>query len=133
MIPDRNAVEMVYYRHPAGDGEDRLADDHPTNETNVPQAREGLKELTEFVRKKTLVRVHDEPVESIVTRVFSSWDSRGLRPAFMASSRSASMLFLRNFFTSPACSASTTESSSVRLAVTKSTGMSSSHGPWCET
>ncbi|MEN8008051.1 MAG: DUF885 domain-containing protein [Candidatus Krumholzibacteriota bacterium] len=44
----------------------RLADDHPTNETIVPQAREGLKEITEFVRKKNLVDVPDDPVEIIV-------------------------------------------------------------------
>ncbi len=44
----------------------RLADDHPTNETIVPQAREGLKEITEFVRKKKLVDVPDDPVEIIV-------------------------------------------------------------------
>ena len=44
----------------------RLADDHPTNETIVPQAREGLAEITEFVRKKKLVDVPDDPVEIIV-------------------------------------------------------------------
>jgi uncharacterized protein (DUF885 family) len=44
----------------------RLADDHPTNETIVPQAREGLKELTKFVRKKKLMTVPEDPVEIIV-------------------------------------------------------------------
>ncbi|RKX30723.1 MAG: DUF885 domain-containing protein [Verrucomicrobia bacterium] len=44
----------------------RLADDHPTNETIVPQAREGLEDVTEFVRKKKLVDVPDEPLEIIV-------------------------------------------------------------------
>jgi uncharacterized protein (DUF885 family) len=44
----------------------RLADDHPTNETIVPQAREGLERTTEFVRKNKLVDVPDDPVEIIV-------------------------------------------------------------------
>ncbi len=44
----------------------RLADDHPTNDTIVPQAREGLEKITEFVRKKKLVDVPDDPVEIIV-------------------------------------------------------------------
>ena len=44
----------------------RLADDHPTNETIVPQAREGLKEITEFVRRNKLVDVPEDPVEIIV-------------------------------------------------------------------
>ena len=44
----------------------RLADDHPTNETIVPQAREGLERITEFVRQKDLVDVPDDPVEIIV-------------------------------------------------------------------
>jgi uncharacterized protein (DUF885 family) len=44
----------------------RLADDHPTNETIVPQAREGLVKITEYVRKKNLVDVPDDPVEIIV-------------------------------------------------------------------
>jgi len=44
----------------------RLADDHPTNETIVPQAREGLKDITKFVKKKKLMTVPDEPVEIIV-------------------------------------------------------------------
>jgi len=44
----------------------RLADDHPTNETIVPQARDGLAKITEFVRKKKLVDVPDDPVEIIV-------------------------------------------------------------------
>lgn len=44
----------------------RLADDHPTNETIVPEAREGLEKITEFVRKKKLVDMPDDPVEIIV-------------------------------------------------------------------
>jgi uncharacterized protein (DUF885 family) len=44
----------------------RLADDHPTNETIVPQAREGLEKITEFVRKKKLVDVPGDQVEIIV-------------------------------------------------------------------
>jgi uncharacterized protein (DUF885 family) len=44
----------------------RLADDHPTNETIVPQAREGLAKITEFVRKNNLVDMPDDPVEIIV-------------------------------------------------------------------
>jgi len=44
----------------------RLADDHPTNETIVPQAREGLQKITEFVRKEKLVTVPEDPVEIIV-------------------------------------------------------------------
>jgi len=44
----------------------RLADDHPTNETIVPQAREGLEKIREFVRKNKLVDVPDDPVEIIV-------------------------------------------------------------------
>ncbi len=44
----------------------RLAESHPTNETIVPQAREGLEEITEFVRKNKLVDVPDDPVEIIV-------------------------------------------------------------------
>ncbi|MCK9996950.1 MAG: DUF885 domain-containing protein [Candidatus Krumholzibacteria bacterium] len=44
----------------------RLADDHPTNETIVPQAREDLEKITEFVRKEKLVDVPGEPLEVIV-------------------------------------------------------------------
>ena len=44
----------------------RLAESHPTNETIVPEAREGLEEITEFVRKNKLVDVPDDPVEIIV-------------------------------------------------------------------
>jgi len=44
----------------------RLAEDRPTNETIVPEAREGLKEITRFVAKKKLVTVPDDPVEIIV-------------------------------------------------------------------
>lgn len=44
----------------------RLAEDRPTNETIVPEAREGLKDITSFVEKKKLVTVPDDPVEIIV-------------------------------------------------------------------
>ena len=44
----------------------RLAESHPTNETIVPEAREGLEKITEFVRKNKLVDVPDDPVEIIV-------------------------------------------------------------------
>ena len=44
----------------------RLADDHPDNDTIVPEAREGLKKITKFVQKKDLVTVPDDPVEIIV-------------------------------------------------------------------
>ncbi len=44
----------------------RLSEDRPNNETIVPEAREGLKKITEFVRNKKLVTVPDDPVEIIV-------------------------------------------------------------------
>ena len=44
----------------------RLSEDRPTNETIVPEAREGLKEITRFVAKNNLVTVPDNPVEIIV-------------------------------------------------------------------
>ncbi|MDX2472256.1 MAG: DUF885 domain-containing protein [Candidatus Krumholzibacteria bacterium] len=44
----------------------RLSEDRPTNETIVPEAREGLKKITRFVAKNNLVTVPDNPVEIIV-------------------------------------------------------------------
>jgi uncharacterized protein (DUF885 family) len=44
----------------------RLSEDRPTNETIVPEARAGLARITDFVRRKKLVTVPDEPVEIIV-------------------------------------------------------------------
>ncbi len=44
----------------------RLAEDCPTNQTIVPEAREGLKEITRYVEQKKLVTVPDDPVEIIV-------------------------------------------------------------------
>ncbi len=45
---------------------DRLADDRPTSETIVAQARADLARITAFVREHDLVRVPDEPIEIIV-------------------------------------------------------------------
>ncbi len=44
----------------------RLADQHPTNETIVAQAEADLVAITEFVRKHDLVTVPNDPVELIV-------------------------------------------------------------------
>lgn len=44
---------------------DKLAEDHPTNETIVSQANKDLAETTEFVRENKLVTVPDEPVKVI--------------------------------------------------------------------
>ena len=45
---------------------DDLAQDHPTSETIVQQARDGLVDITDFVREQDLVMVPSEPVEIIV-------------------------------------------------------------------
>jgi uncharacterized protein (DUF885 family) len=45
---------------------DRLADNHPTNETIVAQANADLLQLTDFVREHDLVTVPSNPVELIV-------------------------------------------------------------------
>jgi hypothetical protein len=45
---------------------DALAEDRPTSETIVQQARGDLARLTAFVREQDLVRVPEEPVEIIV-------------------------------------------------------------------
>jgi len=57
---------------------DRLADDHPNNQTIVPIAREKLVECTEFVRVKNLVSVPDEPIKIIVMPEFQ----RGVAVAY---------------------------------------------------
>lgn len=44
----------------------RLAEDRPTSETIVDQARRDLGRITAFVREHDLVRVPDEPIEIIV-------------------------------------------------------------------
>ncbi len=48
----------------------KLAEQHPTNDTIVPQAESGLKQITEFVRAKDLVRVPTEPLRIIVMPEF---------------------------------------------------------------
>ncbi len=45
---------------------DRLADDHPTNETIVNQATADLESTTAFVRERDLVTVPTEPIKIIV-------------------------------------------------------------------
>lgn len=45
---------------------DRLAEDRPTNETIVAEAREGLAHLTEWMRDLDIMTVPDDPVEIIV-------------------------------------------------------------------
>ncbi|MCP4571793.1 MAG: DUF885 domain-containing protein [bacterium] len=45
---------------------DRLAEDRPTNETIVEEAREGLAHLTDWMREADIMTVPDEPVEIIV-------------------------------------------------------------------
>jgi uncharacterized protein (DUF885 family) len=49
---------------------DRLAEDRPTDQTIVGQAREDLEQTTRFVRDRRLVSVPDEPVEIIVMPEF---------------------------------------------------------------
>ena len=57
---------------------DRLADDHPNNQTIVPIAKEKLAECTEFVRVKNLVSVPDQPIKIIVMPEFQ----RGVAVAY---------------------------------------------------
>lgn len=56
----------------------KLAEEHPTNETIVPLASEQVKAATDFVRSKNLVSVPDEPVKVIVMPEFS----RGVAVAY---------------------------------------------------
>jgi hypothetical protein len=57
---------------------DRLADEHPTNDTIVKSARECLEACIEFTRAKKLVTVPDEPIELIVMPEFQ----RGVAVAY---------------------------------------------------
>jgi hypothetical protein len=45
---------------------DRLAEEHPTNETIVAQAEQDLQDLRKFVNQKKLVSLPDDPIELIV-------------------------------------------------------------------
>jgi uncharacterized protein (DUF885 family) len=56
----------------------KLADDHPTNETIVEDAKETLAETTAFVAEKKLVSLPAEPVEIIVMPEFQ----RGVSTAY---------------------------------------------------
>ena len=56
----------------------RLADDHPTNESIVDDARRALEETTAFVAEKQLVSLPAEPVEIIVMPEFQ----RGVSTAY---------------------------------------------------
>lgn len=56
----------------------KLAEQRPTNETIVPNAKETLRETTDFVRAKNLVTVPDEPVKIIVMPEFQ----RGVAVAY---------------------------------------------------
>ncbi len=49
---------------------DRLADDHPSNETVVDKAKLDLQRVTEFVRAKNLVTVPDEAAKVVVMPEF---------------------------------------------------------------
>ena len=49
---------------------DRIADDHPTAETVVDQARADLRECTDFVRDRDLVTLPDEPIRVVVMPEF---------------------------------------------------------------
>ncbi len=60
---------------------DKLADQHPTNETIVDLAKQTLEEATAFVREKDLVTVPTEPVEIIVMPEFQ----RGVAIAYCES------------------------------------------------
>ena len=56
----------------------RLADDHPTNETIVGDARRSLDEVTEFTSANSLVSLPSEPLEIIVMPEFQ----RGVSTAY---------------------------------------------------
>lgn len=49
---------------------DKLADEHPSNETIVGQAKEDLQKISEFVRANELVTVPQEPVKVVVMPEF---------------------------------------------------------------
>ena len=57
---------------------DKLAEDHPTNETIVDLAKEALQSCTDFVQSKQLVTVPDDPLEIIVMPEFQ----RGVAVAY---------------------------------------------------
>ena len=57
---------------------DKLAEDHPTNETIVDLAKEALQSCTDFVRTKHLVTVPGDPLEIIVMPEFQ----RGVAVAY---------------------------------------------------
>jgi uncharacterized protein (DUF885 family) len=57
---------------------DRLAEDHPDNETIVALAQKDLDKATEFVRKQDLVSLPDEPIRLIVMPEFQ----RGVAVAY---------------------------------------------------
>lgn len=49
---------------------DKLAEKRPTNETILADAERGLKEITDFVRQKDIVRIPTEPLKLIVMPEF---------------------------------------------------------------
>lgn len=57
---------------------DKLAEEHPTNDTIVPFAEKRTKEITDFVREKDIITVPDEPVKLIVMPEFQ----RGVAVAY---------------------------------------------------
>ncbi len=57
---------------------DKLAEDHPTNETIVDLAKEALQSCTDFVQSEQLVSVPDDPLEIIVMPEFQ----RGVAVAY---------------------------------------------------
>lgn len=59
----------------------RLADDRPTDESIVDEAKEALKEADRFVREKNIVSVPDDPIDIIVMPEFQ----RGVAVAYCES------------------------------------------------
>ncbi|UCF63498.1 MAG: DUF885 domain-containing protein [bacterium] len=57
---------------------DKLAEDHPTNETIVDLAKEAMQSCTDFVQSEQLVSVPDDPLEIIVMPEFQ----RGVAVAY---------------------------------------------------
>ncbi len=49
---------------------DKLAEQHPTDDTIVPESKKVLKEATDFVREKDLVTIPDVPVDIVVMPEF---------------------------------------------------------------
>ncbi len=54
---------------------DKLAEEHPTNETIVGYAQKTLRQSTDFVREKNLVTVFDQPLQIIVMPEFKRGQS----------------------------------------------------------